>query len=432
MSDLVLSSAQADAQVMVDAFVRQDAVRVAVLTGYAGTGKTTLIRYLRDAKGIEPTVLAPTGKAALRVGEATGLYGMTIHRFLYTASEDARTGRPVFRLKDSWDESFSDMEGSLVLVDEASMVDREVWDDLIRVAIRQRFYLLLMGDLFQLPPVSKDRDGTPFSALNYDTPFKANMTHVIRQALDSPVIRASMLLREGQPEREALKLLTPVGASKLIESSIAIRDRGGATICFTNKRRHLINNEVRARRGYEPNTIMTGEPLLVVQNNYDLNVYNGEIIDFGGWEVEPCEPWAVTDRYSNSSLNLSYGIGSHNNNPFTACPQEICGATDVAGIGGWTIRKTARDWYRNNFADEVSDQIEDQVQHWPSEATHLDAHYGQSLTCHKSQGSEWPEVLIVVEEALGRLIPVERKRWLYTASTRAKETACYIYVKENP
>jgi exodeoxyribonuclease-5 len=298
------------------------------------------------------------------------------------------------------------------------MVDRELWNDLIRVAVRQRFYVLLMGDLFQLPPVMKE-EGVQFSTLAYDTPFKTNLTQVIRQALDSPIIRASMLLRDGRPEREALMLLKPVGASKLIESSMEIRDRGGVTICFTNKRRHVINNAVRAARGYEPGTVVAGEPLLVVQNNYDLNVYNGEIVDFKGWDAAPCAPWAVTDRYSNSSVHMSLGVSSFGDGgqPFTVCPEEVSGATDSAGVSGWTIRKTARDWWKNKHPDQ--------------EISHLDAHYGQSLTCHKSQGSEWPEVLIVMEDALNRLIPIERKRWLYTATTRAKHTVCYIHVKES-
>jgi ATP-dependent exoDNAse (exonuclease V) alpha subunit len=78
---LVLSSGQAAGHGMVGEFLDSDAV-VAIITGYAGTGKTTLIHELADSYG-EPTVLTPTGKAALRVTEATGISAMTIHRYIY-------------------------------------------------------------------------------------------------------------------------------------------------------------------------------------------------------------------------------------------------------------------------------------------------------------------------------------------------------------
>lgn len=433
MSEIVLSPGQQAAKTMVENFVRQKDCRVAVLTGYAGTGKTTLIEHLKDGAGEQPHVLAPTGKAALRVGEATGIFAMTLHRFLYTPSEDPKSGRPIFRLKEAWDEQFSDMEGALVLVDEASMVDKEVWDDLIRVAVRQKFFVLLMGDLFQLPPVMRDKEGDPFSTLNYDTPFKVNLTEVIRQALDSPIIKASMLLRSGHPEYEAMMLLKPVGASKLIESVIDIRSRGGASICFTNKRRHSINNSVRARMGFQSGTLEKGEPLLVTQNNYDLNVYNGEVIDFSGWEVPPCPQMVVTDRFTTSSVNMSFGVASMNKQRYTASPEEVTGATELANVGGWIIRRTARNWHKANFADRLHHEVDETTGQRYSfregDASHLDANYGYALTCHKSQGSEWPEILIVMEEALGRMSTVERKRWLYTAITRAKTTTSYIYVK---
>lgn len=416
MSVLVASSGQTAAHAMVGDFLAQTDHRVGVITGYAGTGKTTLIRMLADTYG-EALVLTPTGKAALRVGEATGIFGMTIHRFLYLPTEDPKTGAPVFKLKDSWHETFSGMEGRYVLVDEASMVGQDVWDDLLRTAQRIGFHIILMGDLFQLPPVFKEKSGKPFSTLDIPTPFKVNLTEVIRQALDSPIIKASMLLRSGKPEYEALALLNPIGANRFIDAVIEGRARGGATICFTNKRRHDINNRVRAALGFEAGDLRAGEPLLVTQNNYGLNAYNGEVIDFRGWTRQPGEPFVVTDRFTTSSLRMSFGVSTLNDSEAVLSPQQVTGAAENAKIGNWIIRKTSRGWYRKTFdRDEAP--------------PHLDANYGYGLTGHKSQGSEWPEVLVVLEDAISMLSVIEKKRWLYTVLTRAKHTLNYVFLKE--
>lgn len=379
------------------------------------THNTTLIRQLADTYK-EPLVLTPTGKAALRVGEATGIFGMTIHRFLYVPSEDPKSGAPIFKLKDSWHEDFAGMDGRYVLVDEASMVARDVWADLLRTAERARFHIILMGDLFQLPPVL-EKDGTPFSTLAIETPFKTNLDEVIRQALDSPIVRASMLLRTGRPEYEATALINPIGASRLIESVVESRARGGATICFTNARRHDINNRVRTALGFAPGTLNAGEPLLVIQNNYDLNVYNGEIIDFRGWATPPCEPFVVTDRFTTSSLRMGFGVTTYNDSEAVMSPEQVTGAAANAKVGNWIVRKTARGWYRNKFDRKDA-------------APHLDASYGYALTGHKSQGSEWPEVLVVLDDSLSVLSTIERRRWLYTVFTRAKHTLNFVYLKE--
>jgi len=98
---IVLNQGQTEAMEMVRLFRNQEDVRVARVTGYAGTGKTTLIKEIAAA-GKTPDVLTPTGKAALRVGEATGVFAMTIHRFLYEPTEDPKTGKPIFKIKDTW------------------------------------------------------------------------------------------------------------------------------------------------------------------------------------------------------------------------------------------------------------------------------------------------------------------------------------------
>ncbi len=418
MSDLILSQGQREAFDMVGRFLKDEEQRIAIITGYAGTGKTTTLKMLAKTFGT-PTVLAPTGKAALRVTEATGLRASTVHRFLYTAETDPKTGAPVFVLRDVYD--MAGYRGSLIVVDESSMVGKDLWADLNAMSRVAGFKLLLMGDTFQLPPVTKSGE-EPFNVLDWDTPYKAHLTEIHRQALDSPILRASMLLREGRPEFEAMKLLTPIGASKVIDQIIDSRTRGGAAICHTNARRHSVNNRVRETLGYISKTLHDGEPLLVTQNNYSLDRYNGEVIDFLSWDHQPEWNQIVSDRYTTSSLEMNFGIGNidagggHRDSAMLS-PDEICGRTDGSNVGNWAIRKFSRYAYEN-----IGDRDE--------APPYLHCNYGYALTVHKSQGSEWPEVLLVLDDSMDRMPAMLRRRWLYTAVTRGKTTLRYAYLRD--
>ncbi len=405
-------------------FLKDPDERVAIITGYAGTGKTTLIGQLRKAYGM-PTVLTPTGKASQRVSEATGLYASTIHRWLYKPETDPKTGAPIFTLKDVWE--IQDMAGKYLLIDEASMVGKDVWIDLNAMSKQCDFKIILMGDLFQLPPVNKgpkDAKDNDFNALLWKTPYNVNLTEVHRQALDSPIIRASMMLRGNSPEFSAMGLLTAIGATKLIETALESRTRGGAIICHTNNRRHTLNNQIRQALGYQPGTLEPKEPLLVTQNNYAIDRYNGEVVDFRNWEVQPELAQIVSDRYTNSSIEMLFGIGEMEgfvpNLPARVMlsPKEISGATAGSNVGNWAMKKYS------SIAYEASGGIRDEA------PPYVHASYGYALTCHKSQGSEWPEVLVVIEDSLGRIRGIEKKRWLYTAITRAKTLCRYVYVKD--
>lgn len=412
---ITLDPGQQAAIDVIGAFLQDEEAHVAVLTGWAGCGKTSLIKYIAEQFG-EPVVLTPTGKAGLRVTEATGLPAMTIHRFLFDAATDEKTGAPVFTVKDHFD--LLDFSGRLIVIDESSMVGKEIFDTLLSVARQVNFQILLVGDPYQLPPVTKVQDG--FSALDFDTKYRATLVEVHRQALESPIIRASVLLRSGRPEHEAMSLLTPIGASKLTQTLLDVRSKGGAVICHTNKRRHAINTLARQAMGYPVGTLEPGEPIMVIKNNYGLDLFNGEILNFDKWEVPGLSAVAV-DRYTVSSLNMDFGVGLVEGAQAMLSTTEITGKSEEAKIGFGAIAKAAKFAYRShsNYGSE-----EDPA---PS---HLHANFGYALTVHKSQGSQFSEVLLIMEPSLNVLKGIERKRFLYTAITRSINTVKYVYLND--
>ena len=133
-----------------------------IIVGYAGTGKTTLIKVLGHEHGT-PVIITPTGKAALRVREATGLDAQTIHRWIYRPVVDPKTGVVKFARREGNDISIP--SSRMVILDEASMVGPEIWKDLRQVCVQHDLKLIVIGDGFQLPPVQKDRNAPAFSIL---------------------------------------------------------------------------------------------------------------------------------------------------------------------------------------------------------------------------------------------------------------------------
>jgi exodeoxyribonuclease V alpha subunit len=114
-----LTDGQQAAMDMVAKLMKAPPPMPAIITGYAGTGKTTMLKAIASMYG-NPVILAPTGKAALRVQEATGITALTMHRWLYHPKENENTGEIDFRLKDL--AMIECTENGLVIVDEASMV----------------------------------------------------------------------------------------------------------------------------------------------------------------------------------------------------------------------------------------------------------------------------------------------------------------------
>ena len=170
-----------------------------IVAGYSGVGKTTIVKVFAHEFGT-PLVITPTGKSALRVREATGLDARTIHRWIYKVVEDPKTGGVKFVRRNS--EEIEKPPSRLIVLDEASMVSAEIWRDVYSVCEQHDLRLICVGDAFQLPPV-QERNAPPFSILSPEFARelgaeRVEMTEVTRQALDSPVIRASMALRAGR------------------------------------------------------------------------------------------------------------------------------------------------------------------------------------------------------------------------------------------
>jgi ATP-dependent exoDNAse (exonuclease V) alpha subunit len=393
------------------------------ISGYAGTGKTTLLKTL--AEGNKILVLTPTGKAAMRVTEVVGsrAIAMTVQRWLYHTTEDAMTGKLLTQVKDSVVLPSND----LIFIDEASMVTFDMYKDLYRAAQKFNLNLVYLGDGFQLPPVEFKENFKSFNIFSPDTPanYTVQMTEVVRQAQDNPVIKASMEIRDMRSDMETLSGLPTILIKDLEPKAAEVFNSGGATICHKNVTRKNLNLSIRKQLGIVGEHPQKGEPLMILQNNYGLDVYNGEIVTVldQPWLLGD-KPVAVTDRFRNESRNFWFyrtRIETPNGPASVSfADREVMG--DSGNVGFRFIRKAGMDLSRTLTINDLRQSGQVLSMNDLNEITGLpviSANLGYALTAHKAQGSEFPTTLVCIEDSI-RLHSPEGRRWLYTAVTRSK------------
>jgi exodeoxyribonuclease V alpha subunit len=159
--------------------------RLSIVTGGPGTGKTATIRLICAAaarQGASVVLVAPTGRAARRMAESTGIEACTIHSALGWVPDQGPT--------------VDELGGDLLIVDETSMANLELLVTLLR-AVGRRMHVVLVGDADQLAPVGA---GKPFAELvSARSVPVARLTHIFRQAAGSMIVRGAHAVRHGEP-----------------------------------------------------------------------------------------------------------------------------------------------------------------------------------------------------------------------------------------
>lgn len=396
--------------------------KVTRIGGYAGTGKTTVMACVAEQYGGDAVVLSPTNKAAQVLRDKNISQAQTIHSCLYQPHEVEvhekdewgetvyikcpKTGTQIpkvighkitFALNANDDLGLPDT----ALVDEASMVDSNVYSDLLYVFPN----VILFGDPFQLPPVA-----TKEGALDME-PLDVEMTEVHRVALENPITKYATRIRDNKEPRltGVYDELKPVGINdadlwkKIVEGEYQ-------AICYTNRMRHHINKMVRQELGYKMGTYNKGEPIICLENIRVLD---------GGYDPFADQQEKIMIAYNGMMGSLDRDFESTNkttdfqmaNLPFVD-PEVYPGNVPVLpfwNCGFWEhwpelTRKTPRKKIRGHLFD-----------------------FGYCLTAHKAQGSEFDNVVVFDERPKLTKIPQrELQRWYYTAVTRAKKNLMVV------
>ena len=166
---------------------------VLVITGGPGTGKTTIIHTIIQifkSSGMEVVLAAPTGRAAKRMTETTGIEAKTIHRMLGVAYADDDNGRQKFDKNET-----EPIEADVIIIDEVSMVDMQLFNNLLK-AIEPGTRLILVGDANQLPSVAA---GNVLKDIIKSEKIKVvRLTEIFRQARESAIITNAHKINSGE------------------------------------------------------------------------------------------------------------------------------------------------------------------------------------------------------------------------------------------
>lgn len=363
------------------------------ISGYAGSGKSTLIKFIIASLDVDPEVevayVAYTGKAANVLQSKGCPNATTAHKLLYKAIPLPTGG---FRFEEKF---LGDSGLKVIVVDEVSMLPIEMWNLLLKHGI----YVIAAGDPGQLPPVDKNSDNHVL-----DKPH-IFLDEIMRQAQDSEIIRLSMWIREGKPisnfpcSNKQVMILKP---NEVVTGTYLWADQ---IICSTNNKRIEINNIVRKLNDFSP-LPQIGDKIISLHNHWDYMSKKGEwaltngsigiIKDFSLQEVW-LPRYIKTDSpvtYMTTDIELEDGDG------FIQIP------IDYNDLVSGQPSLTPKQIYQTNKNKYTPDA--------PFSFT-----YAYAITGHKSQGSEWNKVLMFEES-----FPYnkeEHKKALYTEVTRAQD-----------
>lgn len=371
----------------------KDGEKYTIISGYAGTGKSTLVKFIINAlPGINPDkdviYTSFTGKATQVLSKKGNKNTSTLHKLLFTSHP--RPDGTFVRIP------VPSIDYKVVVVDEISMAPKSLMERLIKYNV----YIIGLGDPFQLPPVDKNEDNHLLSNPHIF------LDEIMRQAAESEIIQLTMKIRNKEP----IPFFKGKEVQVLRESELntGMLQWADQILVATNATRVQINNEMRQMlgRGEKPED---GDKVICCRNYWDNTADNGSALINGT---------IGTIQNSFSSFNKIPGfLCSDGKSKMidVLCANFIgdCGEN----YGGLTMDKKmilegekALDWkteYRLGKNIKYFNLV-------PMEFT-----YAYAITTHKSQGSEWDKVLVIEERF--PFNEEEHARWLYTACTRASE-----------
>lgn len=356
------------------------------LGGFAGTGKSTLVSIFRkDLNDKYPKLkvvfCSYTGKATrvlkTKLVESQAIYSQdtvgTIHSVIYSPEINDKKEIVGWKKKDS-------VDADLIIVDEASMVDRDIWEDLLRYSIP----ILAVGDHGQLPPIKGKFN------LMQAPQFRLEKIH--RQAEENPIIQLSIMAREngvipvGKYGNRIVKLSRGSSDSQEIVGELLQNfKKDTLVLCGYNTTRIKTNKYIRQCLEFESELPEVRDRVICLRNNHEKGIFNGMMGNIS----------SISQDYSDKQKGV-YDVSI-----------EMDGESEL--YKGYIAKNQFNSVESLNFGENRSKY----------EGIDL-FDFGYCITVHKAQGSQSKRV-ILFEERFKQLDEESWKQWLYTAVTRAEK-----------
>lgn len=362
-----------------------------VISGYAGVGKSYLIKYIIAALGLPAENVAYisfTGKAASVLRRNGCPNAMTAHKLLYQA-KPLPNGGFKFTPRRTLDPNYK-----LIVVDEISMLPKELW----QLLLSHHIPILACGDPFQLPPVNENTDNHVL-----DSP-DIFLDQIVRQAEESEIIRLSMRIRNYETIGTVFRGKEVI-ISNNCNNNIDTLKWPDQIITATNGRRKHINTIMRQHLGRTSIEPKEGDKIICLRNC---------------WRI--CD-----DSQQNALVNGTIGhltimkkvIQTY---PIFGCPTATIMYSDFNTEQDGTFSQVPIDYSalttgKKALTPQQSYALYKETKGEMIEPIEFD--YGYAITCHRAQGSEWDKVLVIEER-----FPFDKEthaRWLYTACTRSSK-----------
>lgn len=356
------------------------------LAGYAGVGKTWMAKHIAESVSGYVVFASFTGKAASVMRDKGCTDAGTIHSRIYMREEPDKELIGDIRdlLRDESDPTLrmaleSDLarlltprfvlnidsvirKAALVIIDECSMVGERMAEDLMSFHVP----ILVLGDPAQLPPVKGN---------GYFTSGEPDfmLTEVHRQARESGILRLATDIRQGKPiDCSGMDDVIVVPRDDVDIKVVAAYDQ---VLVGMNRTRHTMNSCIRANLGNFGSDPVSGDRLVCLRNNRAMGLLNGEIY------------YAVSTQELHSDIIR-----------MTIQKDQDEESLDVDA------------WKAPFLGKEIS--------HLRDKRAAQEFGFGNALTCHKAQGSQWPRVVVFDESSVFRS---DAQKWIYTACTRASK-----------
>lgn len=433
--------------------------RAFVIKGYAGTGKTTLVKTI--VKWLEGqdrlhVLLAPTGRAAKVLSAYSGKRAFTIHKFIYVLRSEKGGGRR-FQLRQN------KSKNAVIIVDEASMISgssiqskggwgrlepRVLLDDLMEfVNGGKNCKVILIGDTAQLPPVGME-ESLALSEEYLEHSFflsgieSSYLREVVRQQEESGILSNATELRtqiEAEEPEIALNVypdVEPVSGEELPDVLSTAYDQYGEdgvmVVTRSNKRAYQFNFQIRNRIKWLEDEIAAGDKLMVVKNNYfwlDPKSKAGFIAN--GDLVELKRIGRIEEMHGFRFASVVIQLLDYPDEPETECLVILDTLSSEAPAltpeqNHALFQSVSLDYMdipdrRKQFEAIFDDKYLNALQ----------VKFGYAITCHKAQGGQWPCIFIDQGYLTEDMVNKEYLRWLYTAITRASEKVYLVNFHES-
>ena len=452
----------------IKAFLNSDA-SVFILRGYAGTGKTTMVKVIADY--IEQTrqlaMMAPTGRAARVLAMKTGHTATTIHKAIYSkAHVEPKKVKNIAESEFKFVFSINNSEngGNIVaIVDEASMVcSRKIEHELFMFGtdnlmedlltfVRPNFggKVIFVGDPAQLPPVGESVSNALRAEYFKEKGLKvieAELTEVLRQKDDSVILKNAMMIRDLLKKDKRNQLVfeeqkddvETVPSEQFLDKYLNYRKESGrhdsVIICYSNKSANRYNRDIRKSLYGGDVPLQENDILLITQNNYRLDRMNGEfvpVLSIGERIQQSAPVYAqIGGKKERIVITLNFikvTVPNGDGYPMPCMLLEDLLTSDTATISidenralyiNFCMRNPNLKQGTESFAEALlNDEYYNAIR----------AKYGYAVTGHKCQGGEWGKVFVDYTGRTG--LDDDSLRWAYTATTRAQKT---LYVTNLP